>query len=212
MILSNVVEGGRTIGLEDAGQDWHTDLSYSRTIAFLNILHGIEIPTRDGQPLGATKFADMCAAYDDLPGGLKRRIEGKTATHDFAKFWELMRKRSGSARQPLTMAQRVRKPPVSHPIVLTHPINGRKLLYCNPGYTVHIDGMAGHDSAGILEDLFAHQLQPKYRYCHDWTSGDVLAFDNFRTLHRAVADYKPSERRLLRRCQVMADQVYATRP
>ena len=86
MILSNIVEDGRPIGLKDAGQDWHTDLSYSRDIAYLNILHAIEIPTRNGRSLGATEFADMCAVYDVLPDGLKRRIEGKRATHDFAKF------------------------------------------------------------------------------------------------------------------------------
>ncbi len=210
MILSNVVEDGRAIGLDDAGQDWHTDLSYSSTIAFLNILHGVEIPRRDGRPLGATEFADMCAAYDDLPGGLKRRIEGRTASHDFAKFWDAMRRRPGSARPPLTRAQRRQRPPVSHPMVLTHPINGRKLLYCNPGYVVRIDGMAADDGARLLDDLFAHQLLPKYRHRHDWTPGDVLAFDNIRTLHRAVADYRACERRLLRRCQVMADEVFAT--
>ena len=212
MILSNVVEEGRATGLKDAGRDWHTDLSYLRNIAFLNVLHGIEIPTRDGRPLGATEFADMCAAYDDLPDGLKRRIEGKRATHDFAKFWELMRQRSGSARESLSTAQRVRKPPVSHPIVLTHPINDRKLLYCNPGYAVRIDGMTAHESAEILEDLFAHQVQAKYRHRHDWTPGDVLALDNIRTLHRAVANYRPNERRLLRRCQVIADHVFAIPP
>lgn len=78
-----------------------------------------------------------------------------------------MRQRPGSARQPLTPAQRRRKPPVSHPIVLTHPINGRKLLYCNPGYVVRIDGMAADDSARLLDDLFAHQLLPKFRHRHD---------------------------------------------
>ncbi len=209
MILSNVVEHGSAIGLDDAGQDWHTDLSYSRPIAFLNILHGVEIPMRDGRALGATEFADMCAAYDDLPAGLARRIEGRTARHDFAKFWDAMRRRAGSARSPLTRAQRRRKPPVSHPMVLTHPISGRKLMYCNPGYVVGIDGMAADDSAPLLAELFAHQLRPQYRHRHDWTQGDVLAFDNIRTLHRAVADYGASERRLLRRCQVMADEVFA---
>ncbi len=209
MILSNVVKDGCAIGLEDAGQEWHTDLSYSRNIAFLNILHGIEIPQRDGQSLGATEFADMCVAYDDLPAGLKRRIEGRTATHDFAKFWDTMRQRPDSTRQPLTPVQHQQKPPVSHPMVLTHPINGRKLLYCNPGYVVRIDGMAADDSARLLEDLFVHQLRPEYRYRHDWTPGDVLVCDNIRALHRAVADYGCNERRLLRRCQVMADKVFA---
>jgi taurine dioxygenase len=208
MILSNIVDGGRAIGLGDAGQGWHTDLSYSRTIAFLNILHGVEIPHRGGRPLGATEFADMAAAHDDLPAALKREIEDRTATHDFAKFWDMMRARPGSTRAPLTPEQRRQKPPVSHPIVPTHPISGRKILYCNPGYAVRVDGMPADDGARLLDDLFAHQLQPKYRYRHDWTTGDVLVCDNLRTLHRAIADYGPNERRLLRRCQVMADAVF----
>ena len=95
-------------------------------------------------------------------------------------------------------------------MVLTHPINGRKLLYCNPGYVVRIDGMAADDGARLLDELFAHQLQAKYRHRHDWTAGDVLACDNIRTLHRAVADYGRGEHRLTRRCQVMADKVFAT--
>src|SRR6185503_10338383 len=44
MILSNMVENGRPIGLADAGQGWHTDMSYSRMIAFANVLYGIKIP------------------------------------------------------------------------------------------------------------------------------------------------------------------------
>ncbi len=77
---------------------------------------------------------------------------------------------------------------------------------------MRIDGMAADDSARLLDDLFAHQLLPKFRYRHDCTPGDVLAFDNIRTLHRAVADYIPGERRLLRRCQVMADEMFAMPP
>src|SRR3954470_15191835 len=54
MTLSNIVENGRPIGLADAGQDWHTDMSYSKTIAFANVLYGIKIPRRNGEPLGNT--------------------------------------------------------------------------------------------------------------------------------------------------------------
>src|SRR5437588_403648 len=73
MILSNIVRDGRPIGLADAGQDWHTDMSYSRTIAFANVLYAIEVPRRDGRPLGATEFSDMHAAFRELPGPLKQR-------------------------------------------------------------------------------------------------------------------------------------------
>ena len=207
MFLSNIVEDGRRVGLNDAGQEWHTDMSYSEPIAFLNVLYALEVPVRDGKPLGATLFANMRAAYHDLPDDIKRRIDDKTATHDFAKLWDEMRQRPGSSRQPLTEAQHAQKPPVSHPLVLTHPVNGRKALYCNPGYAVRIDGMDESESYELLGFLFRHQLKEQYQYAHEWTKGDVLAWDNLWTIHNAVADYGPEEHRLMRRCQVMADRV-----
>src|SRR5215831_18915993 len=106
MILSNIVEDGKPIGLADAGQDWHTDMSYSRTIAFANVLYGIKIPERDGRTLGATEFSNMHAAYEDLPGEMKRDLEGMTVLHDFNKFWEMMRREKGGKRPALTQAQR----------------------------------------------------------------------------------------------------------
>src|SRR5437667_8709195 len=124
MILSNIVEHGKPVGLADAGQDWHTDMSYSRMIAFANVLYGIKIPKRDGKPLGATEFSNMHAAYDGLPAEMKRDLEGMTVLHDFNKFWEMMRRDKGSQRPPLSEAQKKAKPPVSHPIFLPHPITG----------------------------------------------------------------------------------------
>jgi len=204
MVLSNIVEDGRPVGFADAGQGWHTDLSYSRTLALANVLHAVTVPRDGGHPLGATEFANMHAAAADLPPDLRARIEGRTATHDFAKFWDMMRREKGSARPPLTAAQRAKKPPVSHPVLLTHPITGRKVLFADPGYTVAIDGMEGGESDALLDILFAHQLQPKYRHAHRWTEGDVLLIDTIGTLHNAVADYGPHQPRLLRRCQVLA--------
>jgi taurine dioxygenase len=204
MILSNVVENGRPIGLPDAGQSWHADMSYSKVVAFANVLYAMKVPQRDGRSLGATEFCDMCAAYDDLPDELKRQLEGRTALHDFNKFWEMMRRRPGSTRPALTDAQRQAKPPVSHPIVLTHPISRRKALYANPGYTTRIDGLPAAESDRMLEFLFAHQTQDKYRYVFRWQVSDVLVWDNLRVIHQAVADYGPNEHRLMKRCQVMA--------
>src|SRR6185436_5335865 len=146
MILSNIVRDGKPIGLADAGQGWHTDMSYSKTIAFANVLYGIEIPHRNGKPLGATEFSSMQAAYDGLPEELRQRLKGKTVLHDFNKFWEMMRREKGSARPPLTEAQRKAKPPVSHPVFLVHPITGRKVLYANPGYSMRINELPEKES------------------------------------------------------------------
>lgn len=208
MILSNMKENGQPIGLSDAGQDWHTDMSYSRTIAFGNVLYGIRIPFREGRSLGNTAFCNMHAAYEGLPAHLKTELEGMTVTHDFNKFWDMMRREKGSTRPPLTEEQRKRKPPVSHPIFLTHPITGRKVLYANPGYSMRINELPDARSDEILQFLFAHQVQEKYCYRHQWAEGDVLMWDNIGTIHNAVADYRPDEPRLIKRCQVMADKYF----
>jgi taurine dioxygenase len=208
MILSNMVRDGKPIGLADAGQDWHTDMSYSRTIAFANVLYGIEIPRRDGKPLGATEFSSMQAAYDGLPRDVREDLEGKTVLHDFNKFWEMMRRERGSKRPPLTEAQRKAKPPVSQPVFLTHPLTGRRVLYANPGYSVRINELPEKESDEMLAFLFDHQLKPEYRYTSHWEELDVLMWEDIGTIHRAVADYGPDEHRLVKRCQVMADRYF----
>jgi taurine dioxygenase len=204
MILSNIVENGRPLGLADAGQGWHTDMSYSRDIAFANVLYGLKIPRRNGQALGATEFSSMHAAYEGLPQSIKETLQGKTVLHDFNKFWEMMRQEKGSRRPPLTEAQRKAKPPVSHPMVLTHPITGRKVLYANPGYAVRVNELPPKESGELLEFLFEQQLKPEYRYASRWEKGDVLMWEDIGTIHSAVADYGPDEHRLVKRCQVMA--------
>jgi taurine dioxygenase len=207
MILSNKVENGKPVGLSDAGQDWHTDMSYSKMIAFTNVLYGIEIPHRDGEPLGNTEFCNMHAAYDDLPEALKTQLAGMSITHNFEKFWEKMRLEKGQ-RPPLTDAQRAAKPPVSHPIFMTHPITGKQVLYANPGYSMRINELPQAESDEILAFLFTHQLQEKYQYRHRWSVGDVLMWDNMGTLHNAVPDYRPDEHRYIKRCQVMANRYF----
>ena len=208
MILSNMVEDGKPLGLSDAGQDWHTDMSYSRMIAFSNVLYGMVIPHRDGKPLGNTEFCNMHAAYDALPEEIKARLNGMTATHDFNKFWEMMRRERGSSRPPLTDAQRAAKPPVSQPIFLTHPITGKKVLYANPGYAMRIDQLSQDESDEMLTYLFEHQLRPEFRYANQWEAHDVLMWDNMGTIHNAVPDYLPHEHRYIRRCQVAATHFF----
>jgi taurine dioxygenase len=209
MILSNLKDrDGKPIGLNDAGQGWHTDMSYSHDIALANVLHAQRVPLRNGKPVGETQFRNMHAAYDELPASLKDRLHDRTATHDFEKFWEVMRLRPGSPRKPLTEEQRRRKPPVSYPVFRTHPITGRKVLYADPGYTMWIDGMERHESDLILDYLFRHQERAAFLYAHQWTEGDVLMWDNIGTVHNAVADYMSEEPRYMRRVQVMATLDY----
>ena len=207
-ILSNIKENGAYIGSPDAGQDWHTDMSYRDIMGFVNVLYGIRIPRRNGKPLGGTEFSNMHAAYDALPEEIKTRLDGMTATHDFEKFWEHMRRDRNSGRPPMTEEQRKRRPPVVHPLFLTHPITGRKVLYCNPGYAIRINELPQVESDKMLDYLFAHQLEARFRYTHEWNENDLLIWDHLGTIHRAIDDYGPDEIRLMRRCQVMATKVF----
>lgn len=208
MILSNMVVDGQAVGLKDAGQSWHTDMSYASVIALANILYGTTIPHRDGKPLGATQFRNMHAVYEDLSEDLKTILSNKTITHDFNKFWDMMRARPGSTRPPLSEKERNARPPVSHPACLTHPLTGKKVLYANPGYAIAINDLPKAQSDEILEELFERQLDDKYLYSHQWSKDSVLMWDNIGTTHNAVADYAPHEHRYMLRCQVMADRLF----
>jgi taurine dioxygenase len=177
-------------------------------MGFVNVLFGIRIPRRDGKVLGGTEFANMHAVYDALPDDIRARLADATVTHDFEKFWEHMRRDKASTRPPMTDEQRRRRPPVVHPVFLTHPITGRKVLYCNPGFAVRINELSERDSDEMLDYLFAHQLQMEFRYTNVWAENDLLIWDHLGTLHRAIADYGPDEIRLIRRCQVMATKVF----
>lgn len=210
MILSNMVQDGKPLGIGDAGQSWHTDMSYSNIIAFANVLHGTIIPQREGKPLGATQFRNTQAVYNDIPEELKERLANKTITHDFNKFWDMMRSRPGSTRPALSEEEKRKRPPAVHPAFLTHPITRQKVLYANPGYAMKINELDQEESNEILEYLFALQLQDKYLYTYHWKKDSLLMWDNIGTMHNAVADYGPDEHRYIRRCQVMATHFYGS--
>ena len=207
-ILSNVRENGEYIGLPDAGQDWHTDMSYRDVMGFVNVLYGVKVPVRDGKILGGTEFSNMHAAYDALPEDIKTRLADATVTHDFDKFWSMMVARPGSTRKPMTEEQQAKRPPVVHKLFMTHPITGRKVLYCNPGYAMRINELPEAESEAMLAFLFEHQLQDRFRYMHRWQVKDLLLWDNLGSIHQAIADYRPEEERLMLRCQVMATKVF----
>jgi taurine dioxygenase len=209
-ILSNVKEDGKPIGIADAGQFWHTDMTYNKAqgVGFVNVLVCHAVPMRDGKLLGNTEFANTQQAYVDLPEDIKQRLANATAIHDLNKSWEWLINVKKSPRKPLTPEERAERPPVPHPVFLTHPITGRKVIYVNPNFTVNIEGMPADESDRMLEYLYQHILKPEYRYVHQWSVGDVLLWEHIGTWHNAIADYGPDEYRLMKRCQVMADRIF----
>ncbi len=207
-ILSNIKVDGEYIGSPDAGQDWHTDMTYREVMGFVNVLYCLQVPRRDGKVLGGTEFVNTRMVYEHLPEAIKTRLADAVAVHNFERMWEHMRQVRGSGRPPMTDEQRRLRPPVEHPVFLTHPITGKKVLYANPGYAERIVGMAQEESDEMIAYLVEFQLQKKFRYTFTWTEGDVVVWDNFGTLHRGIADYGPDEHRLMRRCQVLGTKIF----
>ncbi len=205
-ILSNKRRAdGTPLGSPDAGQGWHADMSYNPVPARASILYALEVPMRDGLALGDTLFAGMGAAWDALDPALRARLERLQAVHHFAKFYDYMIEEKGSPRPKLTAAQKAAKPPVVHPLAVRHPYTGRLCLYCDPGYTIRVLGLAEAESAALLRRLFAFQTRDDFLYRHKWRVGDVLIWDNIATIHMATGGYGDAEHRLMHRTQVLGD-------
>lgn len=186
-------DGNPTQALDTRGNYfWHTDKSYHAVPSLMTMLHAVELPP-DG---GDTQFANMVLAYRALPQAMKDRLAGLRAIHS----WEASRIKSGS--RPATEAEKSERPPVSHPIVRTHPETGDKALYIG-NHAGTIEGLGDDEGEALLEELLAHATQPEFIYTHHWRPGDVVIWDNRALLHRALANYEMSRhRRVLHRTVV----------
>ena len=190
VVVSNVTEDGRPIGVRRAGENWHSDMCYTAQPPRGTMLYALEIPDLFGLPLGDTEFASAAAAWDALPEPLRQQIEGRRAVFDFTG-----RKRAF----PPTQAEIQRYPPVTHPIVRTHPFTGRKCLYVMRDDCVGIDGMEREEASALIAALADHIVKPAFVYRHQWQPGDLLLWDNCTVQHRAVQDYDLPQRRLMHR-------------
>ncbi|WP_188973267.1 TauD/TfdA dioxygenase family protein [Neoroseomonas lacus] len=198
MVISNIVEDGRNIGLMDAGAMWHADGTHMAHPDMYTALYALEVPQRAGESLGDTLFTSTAEAYDALPDALKKRVAGRSAIHSFAHHIEKKRRLGDLRRPPLTDAQKAELPDVEHPIVAVHPVTGRKNLFVTEGHTARIAGLPPAESDELLEELWAHIRRPEFIYRHSWRVGDLLIWDNRATQHLAIFDYGDLPRKMHR--------------
>ena len=199
LIVSNVMEGDRHVGIYDAGRYWHTDLSYMAVPSRGSLLYAVEVPhDASGEPLGDTLFASTAAAYDALPADTRQRISGLKAEFSLAnRHAKLVA--DGDPAAALSDAHQAKAPPVAHKVVRTHPITGRKSIYVNEGQTSRILGLPVEEARDLLRELCAHCTRPEFVYRHRWRAGDLLIWDNIPTQHIAICDYALPQRRYMHR-------------
>jgi taurine dioxygenase len=198
LIDSNIFENGEPIGRADAGQRWRIDGAHLKTPYRATVLYAVEIPVKDGIPLGATRFASTAAAYDALEPALRQQLQGIRAVHIHGAG----RKKRSTPYFPDSGLTQGFQRGVEHPVVRTHPHSGRKCLYVNPLTTSHIRGMNDQDSAALLDQLYQHMARPEFVYRLPWQVGDVVVWDNVSTQYCTEGDYALPLRRLLYRAWV----------
>jgi taurine dioxygenase len=181
---------------------WHTDLIYTPTPNRGALLRMVEKPERGGE----TGWIDTAAAYDALPESMKERIQWLEARFDFVS--DICDMRFGKPEHlehgDLGSVEYPEFPDVAHPLVWIHPLSGRKSLSLS---TIHLIDMVGMDrdtGDPILEALVEHTLDGRFTYVHDWEEGDMVLWDNWRTMHTAFGA-PPGEVRVVHRTTIKGE-------
>jgi taurine dioxygenase len=178
------------------GEGWHTDHSNDTRPPKATVLHAVTLPDRGGD----TQYANMAAAYAALPTALRDRIAGLMAIHVYQS--------SHSARKLMGLSETAKERvpnAVLHPVVRTHPENGRRSIYINP---IRIEGLVGldhRDALPLLDQLLAFAAQEEFQYRHEWREGDLVFWDNRCLLHKANGDYDMEQTRFLYRVMLQGD-------
>jgi taurine dioxygenase len=162
-----------------AGESWHSDLTADSEPPLGSILYLPVVPEHGGDTL----FASMVAAYDALSDRMKAYLDGLTAGHDADHVY-----------RPLFPDADRKYPCSTHPVIRTHPVSGRKLIFVNPSYTTHIVGVSKQESAAILGYLYQHCANPDFHVRFRWRPRSLAFWDNRSTWHQAVWDYFPDTR------------------
>jgi taurine dioxygenase len=179
--ISRLEKNAQVAGMENA---WHSDHSFLAKPARGAVLRALEVP--DGA--GDTMWADMAAAYDNLPDEVKDLIDGLEAEHDWITTW-------GTVIPPEKVAAlRPMLPTVVHPVVKAHPETGRKTLYVNESFTIRIQGLPEDEADALFAYLRGQARVPEYQVRFRWEPGSVAIWDNWAVQHYAINDYYPRAR------------------
>jgi taurine dioxygenase len=180
---------------------WHTDVTFSETPPMGGVLVARILPP-DG---GDTLWASTIAAYESLSPALQEFLLKLTATHDISRSFPGERfAMTAEARAKLDTAKR-NNPPVSHPVVRTHPVSGRRGLFVHDGFTTHINELSAGESRVLLDYLYQQTVKPEFVVRWKWREGDVAFWDNRLTQHYATDDYRPA-RRVMNRATIVGDK------
>ena len=178
-----------------AGEEWHSDVSCDPEPPMGSILYLTTVPPDGG---GDTMFANMYRAYETLSEPIRKMLEGLTAIHDGE---HVFRGRYGIKDEGKVF------PRSEHPVIRTHPVTGKRLLFVNRGFTTRIVQLTRHESNAMLEMLYRHIETPELHCRFKWQANSIAFWDNRCVQHHALWDYYPA-RRYGHRVTICGDKPY----
>ncbi len=180
---------------------WHADTTYLDEPPMGTMLLAHELPPYGGD----TIWANMYLAYDTLSGGMKRMLDGLTAVFSSEKAGVTATRedRRNDAPKDDSGLQTT----AEHPVIRTHPVTGKKILFINFGHTVRFKDMTEAESKPILNYLFAHQKKPEFTCQIRWRPGTIAFWDNRASQHNPINDYH-GYRRLMHRITLAGEKPY----
>jgi taurine dioxygenase len=180
---------------------WHTDLSWLRSPPAFGVLNARAIPDQGGD----TIWVDLCALYDALPSETKERAKQLKLRHrPKPHFFETVRRHHGDEITDRLIAE---NPPVEHPLVRSHPVDGRSALFLSPLYHDSVVGVSPEESTSLLASLEQYLDDTRFHLRWQWEQFDLVIWDEACTNHRALGDHYPRYRRM-QRCSVEGSRPY----
>tara|TARA_B110000971_G_scaffold211067_1_gene238977 strand:+ start:1032 stop:1874 length:843 start_codon:yes stop_codon:yes gene_type:complete len=178
------------------GTGWHSDNTFQEHPSMGSMLYGKTIPPFGGD----TIFANQHVAYERLPDAMKEKLDGLFAIHSASEAYTVEgtkekfdKKTAITYTWDASIMNQVR-----HPIVRTHPENGKKALFVNDMFTLRVDEMEPTQSRELLQTLYQHCTKPEFCCRFRWTENAVALWDNRLVQHYAVDDYQDYERLMYR--------------
>jgi len=184
---------------------WHTDVTWTQEPPKVALLRAGVVPESGGD----TMWGSMTAAYDALSPVMQELLAGLEAVHDNQSFIEAVRRKMGDTEESRKILGDLRDayPPVTQPLIRTHPETGRRAILWGGDFMRFLVGMSSEESEAILGFLQRHIEGPRFHCRWSWTSGDLAIWDERSTVHKVVNDHFP-QRRSVHRCVVDGDRPF----
>jgi taurine dioxygenase len=183
------------------GGDWHADVTFLEEPDSITMLYGVEVPEYGGDTL----FSNQILVYENMSEEMKLFINRLHAKHTVGLIFGKNGYYSSSDNSIKTKNELQAKTEVIHPLVVTHPVTGKKSLYVNWSYTNRIVELSTEESKAILKMLFSASTKEVFTCRIKWEPGTFVIWDNRSVIHNALHDYK-DKRREMRRITVKGEK------